>query len=120
MFIIFFTIVFIAEIIILYNILRILAKADCKVRNLNEQVESLKCELEINLKKATSGVNKASELVSVFDKFLDKRKKALFILLIKLGLGTVIFVLFKKFPNKKWFSIIDLIITLTNIFKIRI
>lgn len=113
----FFTIVFLAELIVAGKIVSVIKQADANVCAINTQVCEIKPQLKKGMQSAASGVKAAANGVGLVNKFIDKRKRELYISLIKGILSIVIFIMIKKYPHKRCLTIVDVLFTFDNILK---
>lgn len=115
MLILFFTIVFIAELIVGAKIVSVIKDANNTVSEINTQVVHLRPLIADGMRGANAGVKSAAKSVGFMTKFLETKKRAVIISLVKGFVGIVIFLMIKKYPNKRILSIIDMIYTVDNI-----
>ena len=113
----FFTIVFIAELIVAGKVISVIKQADGTVCEINSQVSELKPQICKNLEGLSKSVEAATKGVGTINQFLDKKKRDLYISLLKGILGLVVFVLLKKYPHKRWLSVVDLVFTFDSLLK---
>ena len=111
----FFVIVFIAQLIVTAKIISVLTQASAAVCNINNQVTELRPVVVSGLSSASGGVKSAAKGVGFVTKFLEKRKRAVLVSVIKCILGITIFMLIKKFPHKRYLSFIDVIFNFENL-----
>ena len=95
---IFFIIVFIAELIVAGKVISVLKECSATVCSINNQVTETKS-------------------AGLMTKFLEKRRRDAIIALTKGVAGIVIFLLIKKYPNKRLLSVVDVIFSLDNLLK---
>ena len=115
---IFFIIVFIAELIVAAKVISILKNASASVCSINNQVTETKASLEKSMHSVSSGVKSAAKGAGFLTKFLEKRRRDAIIALSKGVLGIVIFLLIRKYPNKRLLSVVDVIYSLDNLLKV--
>lgn len=118
MFILFFTIVFIAELIVVAKLISVLKQADATVLEINSQVNETKPQISQGMTCAKEGVKVVTKGVGALATFVESKKKESFKIAVKLILSIVLLLLLKKFPNKKLLTVVDVLFALSNILKI--
>lgn len=118
MLIIFFTIVFIAELIVIAKIISLLKKANNTICEINSQLKEVKPLIKKGIADAKNGVSGITSGIGGFSKFIDKKKKDILKILLKGGIVLIVFIAFKKFPNKRILTAFDWAFTLGKLFKI--
>lgn len=114
---IFFIIVFIAELIVAGKVISALKECSATVCSINNQVTETKSAVSKSVQSVSSGVKSAAKTAGLMTKFLEKRRRDAIIALTKGVAGIVIFLLIKKYPNKRLLSVVDVIFSLDNLLK---
>ena len=115
---IFFIIVFIAELIVAAKVISVLKGVSANVACINNQVVATRAAIGKSMHSVSSGVKSAAKGAGVLTKFLEKRRRDAIISLSKGVLGIVIFLLIRKYPNKRLLSVVDVIYSLDNLLKV--
>ena len=118
MLIIFFTIVFIAELIVIAKILSLLKRANDSICEINSQVIEVKPIIKKGLSDAKKGVSGMTSGVDGFSTFVKKKKKDIIIFAIKGTVAIILIFALKKFPNKRCLKFVDNLISIGNFLKI--
>lgn len=113
----FFTIVFIAEIILAHWIISKLIKLDNCVKNFNSQVLEYQPTLKTNLQNARCSVNKAMLVLANIVTFINAKQSQCKTLFSK-NILSVIGCSVLKIPFKQMFSVLDTILTLKKLLKV--
>ena len=114
---IFFVIVFIAELIVAEKIISTLKKTSATVCEINDQVSEIKPVVASSMHGVSSGVNSAAKGVETLTKFLEDKRRSLIVSLIKAALGIAVFLMIKKYPHKKWLSLVDVFFALGKLIR---
>ncbi len=114
MLMIFFIIVFIAEIIITVQIINLIMKADRCILSVNEKVLSFQPELKKNVETVGIFVKKFANVVRTTELFYEKQKNRYKNLLIKNILTLIIFLMLNK-NGKHAITIVDIILSVSNL-----
>lgn len=106
----FFTIIFIAEVIIALQVIKLINKADCAVIALNSQIETLTPQIKTTVIDIRIVVNKALLKVYDFGEILKKQKNKAKKSIIKNILTTILFLMLSS-NGKQILTTIDLVFT---------
>lgn len=109
MFVLFFTIVFIAELIVVAKVISVLQKCDSQVQEFNNQIIQINPEFKKGVEGAQKAVTSLTGGVGLFNKFIDKKKYELIRLAAKAALAVLFVIVIKKIPNKKLLTVIDMV-----------
>lgn len=118
MLILFFTIVFIAELIVAGKVISVLKQASSSVQNISAQFDETKPAITNGITAAQKGVFAMSKGLDSFSVFVDGKKKEAFKYLIKGIIAVVLLVFLKNLPHKKVLSAVDVLFALSNLIKI--
>ncbi len=106
----FFTIIFIAEVIIALQVIKLINKADCAVIALNSQIETLTLQTKSTVIDIRIIINKALLKVYDFGEILEKQKNKAKKSIIKNILTTILFLMLSS-NGKQILTTIDLVFT---------
>lgn len=118
MLILFFTIVFIAELIVAGKIISIINQARASVNQANLSLEESKPMIKKGIIAAKNGVTTVTKGVSGVSMFFASKKKEAFKFLIKGIAALVLLIFLKKLPHKKVLSMIDILFALDSFIKL--
>ena len=118
MLILFFTIVFIAELIVVGKIVSILKQASCTIKEINEQVLETKPVISNSLNAAKNGVTTVTKGVGSISTFIEGKKKDAFKIVVKGAVALVILLFLRKLPHKKVLTAVDILFAIGNLLKL--
>ena len=118
MLILFFTIVFIAELIVAGKVISILKQASSSLNEINVQIDEAKSAITKGVVAAKNGVATVTKGVSGFSAFLAGKQKEVFKYLVKGIIAIVLLVFLRKLPHKKVLSVVDVLFAIGNLLKI--
>lgn len=113
---IFFTIIFIAELIVASRIISFIADADKAVCTINQKVLEFQPVMQTNIRKAKSVISLILSSLDYFVTFIAEKKDDCTNALKKNILTSVLFLVL-KIPGKRIFTIVDILLTLKNLVK---
>ena len=116
MLVVFFTIVFIAEIIVTVWIISAIKKLDTKVLKANLAINQISPEIISAVSLMRASVEIISTKFGATVDFIEEKKCSCFTTLQK-GILTTLLFHFTKIPGKKLFTIIDTLLTIRKIVK---
>ena len=111
----FFTIIFIAEVIIAFQLILLIQKVDHKVSEYNAKVLSLTTQIEVNISKLRKNVEVALNGVLKLEQIIQKQKKKYKYTILKNIFTTLIFLVLNK-NGRQILTAIDLVFTAKEFF----
>ena len=118
MLILFFTIVFIAELIVTAKVVSILKQTSSSINEVTEQLVQTKPAITEGLSAAKKGVSTVTKGVGSISTFIEGKKKDAFKFAIKGVLALVLLIFLRKLPHKKVMTTIDVLFAIGNLLKI--
>ena len=118
MLILFFTIVFIAELIVVGKVISVIKQASSSVNEFGARLEEVKPAITSGVVTVKNGVSSVTKGLGAFSLFVENKKNEVFKYLVKGILALVLLVFLKKLPHKKVLSFVDILFALNNLLKI--
>ena len=118
MLILFFTIVFIAELIVVGKIVSILKQTSNTIKEINNQVIEIKPIILNNLGTTKKGVSTVTKSVGNISSFVEGKKKDAFKFVVKGIVAIVVLLFLRKLPHKKVLTVIDILFAINNLLKL--
>lgn len=113
MFVLFFIIVFIAELIVAFNIIQIIKNANAKICAANEQILSINPQIKKGFTSARIEINKVLLSITQFQIKLKKKKEEYKIVLLKNILTGICFLLL-NYNAKRALTTVELVLSLKD------
>lgn len=118
MLILFFTIVFIAELIVAGKIISVLNNVRASVNDVNNQVTEAKPVISDGMRVAKNGVSTVTKGLGNLSSYISGKKKEALKIAVK-GLVALVLLLFlRKLPHKKVLTAVDILFAIGNILKL--
>ena len=118
MLILFFTIVFIAELIVAGKVISILKQVSVSVNEISNQLDEVKPTITQGVVAAKNGVAVVTKGVNGISSFVESKQKEVFKCLVKGIVALVLLVFLRKLPHKKVLSVVDVLFAIGNLLKI--
>lgn len=118
MLILFFTIVFIAELIVTAKVVSILKQTSCSINEITEQLVQTKPTITEGLSTAKKGVSSVTKSVGSISTFIEGKKKDAFKIVVKGILALALLIFLRKLPHKKVMTTVDVLFALSNLLKL--
>lgn len=114
---IFFTIIFIAEIIITIYLIMLIRKINKKVCKANKQILALRLQIEEQLYKLELSINQIHLHLTHFNNFIDTKKEQCTSFLSNNAIIGILF-LFLNTSGKKFLALVDLFVAFNKFIKL--
>jgi len=118
MLILFFTIVFIAELIVAEKAISWIKQKNLVVCEINQQITEIKPLIDKGVISAKNGVCSLTNGMCAVSKFILSKKREGIKILTKIVFAGIMLIVLKKMPNKKILTVVDVLFTFANLLKL--